>query len=246
MFLDAVVENGVPSHGSSVFNTRIERLWVEVGQQFACQWCVFFLQLERDHQLDCTDPTHLWLVQHLFLAAINDDCTQFKHTWNVHPISGEGHHNSPNVLEFLGMLDAGYYDECEGLTLEEITEYYGCYGGTVLGGPDEGSAEEEVDSDSNDDSARGGDLASMDEEEDDEQRKPMDISDEDQQSGSSERDSDAISGDEDRPMDEGGDQDDGQDDLDAEGEVLMDLDDFPDGLPPEQEPDLDAIIHEES
>ena len=71
MFIDAILEHGVPSRvcgdcggenrdvsilmiilhgvnrasfmwGSSVFNTRIERLWVEVGCQFARAWRALF------------------------------------------------------------------------------------------------------------------------------------------------------------------------------------------------------------
>jgi hypothetical protein len=71
MFLDAIEEFGIPSRvrgdrgaenkdvsvlmillrgpnrasfmwGSSTFNTRIERLWVEVGSQFARRWRAFF------------------------------------------------------------------------------------------------------------------------------------------------------------------------------------------------------------
>ena len=70
MFIDVILEHGVPSRvhgdrggenrdvsimmillrgldrasfmwGSSVFNTRIEHLWVEVGQQFARAWRAF-------------------------------------------------------------------------------------------------------------------------------------------------------------------------------------------------------------
>ena len=71
MFLDAIVDFGIPSHvhgdcggenkdvavlmillrglnrasfmwGSLTHNTRIERLWVEVGTQFARMWHAFF------------------------------------------------------------------------------------------------------------------------------------------------------------------------------------------------------------
>ena len=71
MFIDAILAHGVPSRvrgdqggenrdvsilmillhglnrasfmwGPSVFNTRIERLWLEVGKRFARQWRAFF------------------------------------------------------------------------------------------------------------------------------------------------------------------------------------------------------------
>jgi len=81
----------------STHNTRIERLWVEVGSQFARQWRAFFFRLERLHRLDRSNPMHLWLLHYLFLDIINDDCKAFQAEWNAHPISGEGHDRSPDV-----------------------------------------------------------------------------------------------------------------------------------------------------
>jgi hypothetical protein len=130
MFLDAIEEFGIPSRvrgdrgaenkdvsvlmillrglnrasfmwGSSTFNTRIERLWVEVGSQFARCWRAFFFRLEHLHLLDRKDPNHLWLLHHLFLDNINNDCKEFQGNWNSKPISGEGHDQSPNVSLFL-------------------------------------------------------------------------------------------------------------------------------------------------
>ncbi|KAK6984404.1 hypothetical protein R3P38DRAFT_3332842 [Favolaschia claudopus] len=84
VFLAAVGEYGLPSRvrgdrgaenkkrglgrgsfiwGSSTHNTRIERLWVEVGSQFARRWRAFFYRLEALHGLDCRNLHHLWLIQ---------------------------------------------------------------------------------------------------------------------------------------------------------------------------------------
>jgi len=133
MFIDAIIEHGVPSRvrgdrggenrdvsilmiilrgldrasfmwGSSVFNTRIERLWVEVGRQFARAWRAFFRRLERLHLLDRSNKHHLWLLHLLFLDAINSDCHEFQSEWNSHPISGVGHHKSPNVSITFNLL----------------------------------------------------------------------------------------------------------------------------------------------
>jgi hypothetical protein len=138
MFIDAILEHGVPSRvrgdrggenrdvsilmiilrgldrasfmwGSSVFNTRIEHLWVEVGRRFARAWRAFFRRLERLHLLDRSNTFHLWLLHHLFLDTINSDCIQFQNDWNSHPISGEGHNRSPNVssffIKYIGMTN---------------------------------------------------------------------------------------------------------------------------------------------
>lgn len=137
MFLTAVIRYGVPSRirgdrgkenvavsifmilwrgqnrasfmwGSSTHNTRIERLWVEVGTQFARRWRAFFLNLERFHGLKRDNSHHLWLLHHLFLTEINDDCEEFQESWNSHPISGEGHDQSPDVCQILLLNMKGF------------------------------------------------------------------------------------------------------------------------------------------
>ena len=85
----------------STRNTRIERLWVEVGSQFVCRWHGFFNRLERLHHLDIGKSEHLWLLHTLFLDAINEDCAEFQMNWNTHPMDSEGplgtSGKSPNV-----------------------------------------------------------------------------------------------------------------------------------------------------
>ncbi|KAJ3925103.1 MAG: hypothetical protein NXY57DRAFT_907481 [Lentinula lateritia] len=95
--------------GDSTRNTRIERLWPEVGSQFARQWRAFFLRLERLHGLRREDPHHIWLLHTLFLPLINEDCQKFTLTWNDHPISGRGHYQTPNDIRFFGELEHGQY-----------------------------------------------------------------------------------------------------------------------------------------
>ncbi|KAH6907737.1 hypothetical protein BKA70DRAFT_1104288 [Coprinopsis sp. MPI-PUGE-AT-0042] len=129
--------------GSSTFNTRIERLWLEVGTQFARGWRAFFYRLEKRHLLNRNDKTHLWLLHHLFLDEINSDCKTFQETWNAHPITGEGRGLSPNDMYLLGQIEHGVYDDCEGWTLEEIEARYGVEGNAQNG--DEEVVEEDED-----------------------------------------------------------------------------------------------------
>ncbi|KAJ7771996.1 hypothetical protein DFH07DRAFT_734170, partial [Mycena maculata] len=113
----------------STHNTRIERLWVEVGSQFARRWRGFFYRLEALHGLDRTNSSHLWLLHRLFLDMLNNDCEQFQAEWNAHPISGAGHDRSPNDMFLLGQLENGVYlDDCAGVHPDTIRERYGVHG----------------------------------------------------------------------------------------------------------------------
>ena len=114
MFIDVILKYGVPSRvcgdrggenrdvsifmwGPLVFNTQIEHLWVEVGRRFVRQWRAFFTQLERCHLLERKNPQHCWLLHHLFVHLINEDCQKFCDEWNAHPLSGAIGGHSPNV-----------------------------------------------------------------------------------------------------------------------------------------------------
>ena len=89
----------------STHNTHIECLWVEVDVCFARPWCAFFYWLERLHYLDHYDFHHLWLLHNLFLAEINADCAAYCEEWNAHPISGQGHDQSPNVSNLIASFN---------------------------------------------------------------------------------------------------------------------------------------------
>ncbi|KZT18951.1 hypothetical protein NEOLEDRAFT_1079022, partial [Neolentinus lepideus HHB14362 ss-1] len=110
---------------SSTRNTRIERLWVEVGSQFGRQWHAFFTRLERLHRLDPKDAGHLWLLHTLFLINIRDDCAKFQQDWNHHLISGEAD-QTPADLRFLGQLEHGVYDDdFRDVHPDVLNQYYG-------------------------------------------------------------------------------------------------------------------------
>ena len=81
----------------STSNTRIERLWVEVGRHFARLWRGLFTRLERDHKLNRKNPEHIWILRFLFMAEIQQDCNEFVKDWNSHPLSGRGCNRSPLV-----------------------------------------------------------------------------------------------------------------------------------------------------
>jgi len=99
MYASHFPKNLIANHEySSTRNCHIERLWVEVGAQFARRWRAFFMRLEHTHMLNPGDPNHLWLLHALFLDDIDEDCQAFRDEWNCHPISGPGTNNkSPQV-----------------------------------------------------------------------------------------------------------------------------------------------------
>ncbi|KAJ7738779.1 hypothetical protein B0H16DRAFT_1891248 [Mycena metata] len=143
--------------GSSTRNTRIERLWVEVGTQFARRWRAFFTRLGRLHNLDRKNPGHLWLLHRLFLPALNEDCREFQEEWNLHPISGPMTiDQSPADIRFLGQTTEGVYrdDPLDGIHPDAINRYYGVSGprlrrtrhNTGAGASEEDDEEDETDS----------------------------------------------------------------------------------------------------
>ncbi|KAF8602488.1 hypothetical protein BDV93DRAFT_416021, partial [Ceratobasidium sp. AG-I] len=96
----------------STNNRQIERLWLDVGTQFACSWQAFFLRLENLHQLDQTNTQHLWLLQCLFLDLINSDTSQFQESWNLHGVSGScTNYQTPHDMRLLGQLENGVKEE---------------------------------------------------------------------------------------------------------------------------------------
>lgn len=147
--------------GSSTRNTRIERLWLEVGTQFARAWRAFFSRLEDLHSLDRTNPHHMWLLHLLFLDSINYDCNQFQQQWNAHPISRVGHNHSPQVngsnfipfismlhqlngfvqdMFFLSQLEHGMYEDCRGVHPDLLNQFYGVKGKQVQRQPHQSGA----------------------------------------------------------------------------------------------------------
>ncbi|KAJ6489775.1 hypothetical protein C8R45DRAFT_826220, partial [Mycena sanguinolenta] len=112
--------------GSSTRNTRIERLWVEVGTQFARRWRAFFTRLERIHGLQPTSADHLWLLHWLFLDDINHDCQDFQATWNLHPLGGTRNKGqSPADIRFISETEHGVDEDQPGVHPTVLEEYYG-------------------------------------------------------------------------------------------------------------------------
>ena len=78
--------------GSSVHNTRIERLWRDVGEQVASVFSNVFQTIENEGCLDSTNPVDLYCLHLVFLPAINEALKTFVSSWNNHPLRSERNH----------------------------------------------------------------------------------------------------------------------------------------------------------
>ncbi|KAK0430203.1 hypothetical protein EV421DRAFT_2065640, partial [Armillaria borealis] len=76
--------------GRSIHNTRVERMWVETSRSWCDHWYEFFMELEASYGLDHDNSSHIWLLQRLFLAKINEQAHLWADDWNNHKIPLEG------------------------------------------------------------------------------------------------------------------------------------------------------------
>lgn len=94
--------------GRSVHNTRIERLWYDVTHGFGQKWKNFFYDLETHHFLNPQVPQHIWLLHHLFLAAIDEDAQEWTHAWNSHKLRiADERSRSPRDIFLFSLLQDG-------------------------------------------------------------------------------------------------------------------------------------------
>ncbi|KAJ7641395.1 hypothetical protein FB45DRAFT_739035 [Roridomyces roridus] len=94
--------------GRSVHNTRIERLWYDVTHGFGQKWKTFFTDLEVHHGLNPRLATHIWLLHHLFLTAINTDAQEWAESWNSHNLQIRGERSrSPCDMFLFSMVQDG-------------------------------------------------------------------------------------------------------------------------------------------
>ena len=92
----------------SVHNVRIERLWVDVGVQVTVTWGDHFSRLELQYGLDINNPSHIWLLHHLFLPTLNSQLSFFADAWNQHRIQiRNGPNRSPADMFGFDMLANG-------------------------------------------------------------------------------------------------------------------------------------------
>ncbi|KAJ7614533.1 hypothetical protein FB45DRAFT_758492 [Roridomyces roridus] len=94
--------------GRSVHNIRIERLWVDFTRGIASKWVDFFFELELYYGLSNDNPSHIWLLHHLFLEKINEEVDEWVEAWNSHKVALEGEgRRSPRDMFTFGLLEQG-------------------------------------------------------------------------------------------------------------------------------------------
>lgn len=92
----------------SVHNTRIEHLWYDITSGFGQKWKNLFLELETHHGLYPRMTEHIWLLHHLFLAAIDQDAQEWIRVWNYHTMQIAGQRGrSPIDMFTFSLLQDG-------------------------------------------------------------------------------------------------------------------------------------------
>lgn len=76
--------------GSSVHNSRIERLWRDVHIAIVSKFRHIFQSLEATGVLNIENETDLFCLHYVYLPRINADLDSFRLAWNSHSISTEG------------------------------------------------------------------------------------------------------------------------------------------------------------
>lgn len=89
--------------GSSVHNTRIERLWRDVYSAISNVFAGIFLHLEDQGVLDPTNDADLFSLHYVYLPRINRSLETFVSAWNHHGLSTE-ESASPMQLYTVGLM----------------------------------------------------------------------------------------------------------------------------------------------
>ena len=120
--------------GSSVHNTRIERLWRDVFRSVSSSFVSVFNELENLDALNPQNEVDLFCLHRVFIPRINSALVEFQAAWNQHALSSE---NNLSPLQ----LYTAYAQNSE--LFDEVTDpdFYGqdTYSESDSSGEDESS-----------------------------------------------------------------------------------------------------------
>lgn len=97
--------------GSSVHNSRIERLWRDVYTQVTSTFSLVFRSLEENGVLNPLNTVDLFCLHLVYVPRINIALQSFKEGWNNHPLSTERNKTPLQLytLYSIGNLFGGLY-----------------------------------------------------------------------------------------------------------------------------------------
>ena len=104
--------------GSSVHNTRIERLWRDVYQAVTSTYIAVFSELEDQNILDPLNDTDLFCLHYVFLPRINASLHSFQMAWNNHPLSTENN-RSPIQIYMVDSLESDLFRDSLSVNLPQ-------------------------------------------------------------------------------------------------------------------------------
>ena len=113
--------------GPSVPDHRIERLWRDCRRSVILLYWRLFPHMEYSGMLDMNNQVHLFCLQYIFKARVNDALKHFVKAWNSHPFSGECN-RSPNQLVVTGLLEKFHSWARNGSSRATICSWRGLWG----------------------------------------------------------------------------------------------------------------------
>ena len=108
--------------GSSVHNTRIERLWRDVYEAVTSTYIAVFTELEDQNVLDPLNDTDLFCLHYVFLPRINASLHSFQLAWNNHPLSTENN-RSPIQIYMIDSIESDLFQDSLSVNLPQDEDH---------------------------------------------------------------------------------------------------------------------------
>ena len=97
--------------GSSVHNTRIERLWRDVYAQVTSTYAAVFSSLQSNGVLDPLNIVDLFCLHLVYIPRINQSLTLFQEAWNNHSLSTESNRTPLQLYTLYSIGNPLFTDE---------------------------------------------------------------------------------------------------------------------------------------